>query len=354
MLRTWAEINLDALRRNYDLVRARVGPDVAVMAVVKADAYGHGAVEVVRALGNPLWLGVATVEEGVVLRADGLNSRILVLGGYLPGDETTLEEQKLTPIVFDPAQIIEMERRNIPYHLKVDTGMGRLGLALAAVAAAIPHLGKSFDGLATHFAAADQESPQNDVQLAAFCQVQRTLAEHGHMPPWIHASNSAAMARRTDCWGNLVRPGLALYGYVDGPSSLPVEPVLSLRTRLLSLKEFPSGAALGYGGSFKTKGISRIAVAGAGYADGVPRALSNKGHAIVRGQRVPIVGRVNMDMTLLDVTAVSEAAAGDVATFIGRDAAEQITARDVAAEAGTSPYEILCHIGRRVPRTPLH
>jgi len=349
MLRTWAEISLDSLRHNFQAVRDRVGPDVAIMAVVKADAYGHGAADVARTLAaagaadGATWMGVATVAEGVALRAGGITQPILVLSGFLPGDEAALAECALTPVVYDAAQVDTLEALKIPYHVKVDTGMGRLGFQREALDAVIPRLGPMFDGLLTHFASADQDVPQNDAQLAQFAAITARLH-----PRWIHAANSAALARRTDCWGNLVRPGLALYGYLDG-ASLPLTPVLSLKTRLLSVKEFPAGSPLGYRGSYVTTRETRVAVAGAGYADGVNRALSNKGHAILHGQRVPILGRVNMDMTLLDVTSLSQAAPGDVATFIG----PEIPATEMAALAGTSPYEILCHVGKRVPRVYL-
>jgi alanine racemase len=348
--RTWAEISLPRLRHNYREIRRRVGERAAVMAVVKAGAYGHGAPTVARTLAaeGAEWFGVTTVEEGRELRAAGIAQPILLLSGFAPGEADQVEALRLTPAVYDAQQAGAMESRGLPYHLKVDTGLGRLGFDPAAVVAG-PHL----EGLLTHLASADQpDDPrarrQTDDQIRRFAELRARIPAR-----WYHLANSAALATRADCWGNLVRPGLALYGYLSCPSELDLRPVLSFKARVLAVREAAAGTPVGYGARYVTPGPARLAVIGAGYADGLSRRLTNGGQALVRGRRCPIAGAVSMDLTMLDVSAAPDAAPGDVATLIGEDGAERITAQDVAALTGSISYEVLCQIGNRVPRVYL-
>lgn len=313
------------------------------MAVVKAGAYGHGATQIARTLaaeGVP-WFGVTTVAEARELRAAGITQSILLLSGFVPGEEDQLAEHRLVPAVYDAAQVAVLESRGLPYHVKVDTGLARLGFDANAVVTG-PHM----EGLLTHLASADQPRArqQTDQQIRKFADLRARFSTR-----WIHLANSAALATRTDCWGNLVRPGLALYGYLACPSEMDLRPVLSFKARVLSIRDVPAGTPLGYGARYVTPGPARIAVIGAGYANGLSRLLTNRGHALVRGRRCPMVGAVSMDLTMLDVTAVADAAVGDVATLIGEDGGERITAHDVAALTETIPYEVLCQIGNRVP-----
>lgn len=350
-MRVWAEISLSRLRGNYRKIKQRVGPDVSIMGVLKADAYGHGAPDVARVLmaEGAAWLGVAGTEEGQALRTAGITAPIMLLSGYLHGDEDILARHKLVPAVYEAAQLEALEQRALPYHVKVDTGMGRLGFSEKDIC-----FGPHMQGLMTHLACADlpddpRARQQTDEQITRFKALLPSFFTH-HSSLFIHLANSAALATRTDCWGNLVRPGLALYGYLSCRDGLGLEPVLSLKTHILSLRDVPAGTPLGYGGRYVTKEASRIACAGAGYADGVSRALTNRGAALVRGHRVPMVGAVSMDLTLLDVTAAPGVATGDTVTLIGEDGGERILVPEIAAWLGTIPYEVLCHIGKRVPR----
>jgi len=349
--RCWVEISLSRLRHNYRQICGRVGPDVAVMAVVKAGAYGHGATEVsvaLAAVGVP-WFGVNTVEEARELRVAGVQQPILLLLGFTPGEEDALHRYNLTPAVSSAEQVATLEARGLPYHVKVDTGLGRLGFDPRGVI-----IGPHMKGVLTHLASADQPDDaracqQTDQQIRKFAELRASNPALA-AARWTHLANSAALATRTDCWGNLVRPGLALYGYLGCPSEMDLRPVLTFKARILALREVPAGTPLGYGARYVTPAPARIAVIAAGYADGLNRGLTNCGQALVHGRRCPVVGAVSMDLTLLDVTAISGVAPGDVATLIGEDGAERITAHDVAALTNSIAYEVLCQIGNRVPR----
>ena len=359
----WAEISLPRLRNNFRAIRQLIGPHVQVMAVVKANGYGHGAEDVARVLGaeGAEWFGVTCAAQGVRLRAAGVRRPVLLLGGFWPGEEEALLEQDLTPVVFTLDQLELLENlgrkraRRIPFHLKVDTGMGRLGLAAAEVPALIRALEScshaEMQGLCTHFASADAPSLDSTREQAAlFACVQKEFERHGIRPTHVHLANSAALARCPDARGTIVRPGLALYGYQQVPSPLAVEPVLTLKSRIISIRRMPGGSALGYGGAYVTPADAVIASVAAGYADGVNRGLSNRGRALVRGRAAPIVGRVSMELTALDVTGVPEARVGDEVVFIGRQGGQVIAADEVADCSSTICYEILCNIGARVHR----
>ncbi len=360
---TWVEVSLPRLRDNFRAIRTLVGDGIKIMAVVKADAYGHGAVGVSRALAaeGADWFGVTSASEALALRDAGLRQPILLFAGFWPGEEELLIEKQLTPTVFteEHLRLLEACGRNhgvrLPFHLKVDTGMRRLGLPVSEVASLLALLRTCehvrLEGLYSHLASADQPSlEQTQEQLESFQGVRRQVEQEGFRPPCVHLANSAALARVPESRGTMVRPGLALHGYQLCPSPLRVRPTLSLKSRVVSLRRVPAGTALGYAASYLTPAPARIATVCAGYAAGVNRALSNRGCALLRGCPVPVVGRVSMDFTLLDVTAVAGAEVGDEVVLIGRQGALEITAAEAAELAGTIPYEILCNISARLPR----
>ncbi len=360
---TWAEVDLDRLAANLTAVRARLsGP--GVMAVVKADAYGHGALPVARRLEREgvEWLGVALVEEGVELRRGGVRAPILVLGGFAPTQAPLLLAEDLTPAVFRIEQIEALERAAAARgavtdaHLKIDTGMGRLGMPVMGIPAICDALARAprvrLSGAASHLAAADDPAdPYTAAQLQEFIRGVNLLRGRGHAPAHLHLANSAAIVDHRATGLTLVRPGLLLYGHNASPrTALAVRPILALRTHLIDLRELPDGASVGYGRAWKAPGLSTIATLGIGYADGLPRAAGNRGEVLVRGRRAPIVGRVSMDMTTIDVSAIPDATVGDVATVIGTDGGDAIGADALAAAAGTIVWEVLARLGSRVPR----
>jgi alanine racemase len=373
---TVAEVDLAALRRNAARIRATVGRTVAVYGVVKADAYGHGAVAVASVL-EPLvdGLAVSLVEEGIELRDGGISKPILVLGAYYGGYHSEVLEQGLTPVIYDAGDFerfgkAPVRRRTrvqrsgsalsrgdrFPVHVKIDTGMNRLGLdleaipGLAEVAVRFPRM--AIDGLCTHLASADLASPEATLrQLARFDLAIATARAHAVLPQVIHAANSAGMARFPQARFSAIRPGLALYGsmpseFVARPD---LEPVLSLRTRIMALHRVAAGGQVSYGGRWQATRDSAIATLPLGYADGYPRHCQGA-EVLVRGQRAQVVGAVCMDMMMIDVTDIAGAAVGDAAVIIGCSGQECIRADDVARWSGTISYEILCGISKRVPR----
>jgi len=366
---TWAEINLDNLIHNFRLIRSAVGPGVAVMPAVKADAYGHGAAECARALEREgaEWFGVAIPEEALKLREAGIHRPILCLGGFWEGQQEMIIERGITPVLFrlDLLEQLNLSARSrgliADYHLKVDTGMGRLGVAHQEVEAFLDNAAEfenvRLDGLMTHFASADEPDDGGfaSKQIALFESAVRMTRACGHNPTWIHQSNSAATLGYPQARGNLVRPGGVLYGLwrdVTNPSVEPLDwrPVMSLSTRIMLLKTVPAGTPLGYGRTFVTSRESRIATLAIGYEDGLSRALSNKGRVIVRGQFAPIVGRVSMDLTIIDVTGITGVTTGDEVAIIGSQGANRISAEDIAQSIGTISYEVTCRVSERVPR----
>jgi alanine racemase len=366
---TWAEIDLDALAANYRAVRGRVGAGVRVMGVVKADAYGHGAAACARRLADEgaEWFGVAMPEEGVALRRVGLTQRILSFGGCWEGQEALCLRERVTPVVYrlDAARALGRAAlaagASADVHVKIDTGMGRLGVRYdeaAEFARALRQVeGVRVEGVMTHFAAADE--PAQDCftveQLARFREALGAFREAGHRPAFEHLANSAATLAHPSTWGDMVRPGGVLYGLwrdvlppLAGPPAL--RPVLALRSRVTLLKRLRRGETLGYGCTFEAARDMVVATVPAGYADGYARALSNRGRVIVGGAYAPVVGRVSMDLTLVDVTDVAGVALGDVVTLIGADGELAVPAEDVARTAGTLSYEITCGVSARVPR----
>ncbi|HEV3275845.1 MAG TPA: alanine racemase [Terriglobia bacterium] len=382
---TWAEISLPALRRNFERVRRLAGAR-RVMAVIKADAYGHGAVAVARCLAGcgVDWLGVATVEEAVELREAGIEQPILLLGGLYMSDPADLVEYRLTPSISSTARLDTYAAcaqglgRSIPFHLKIDTGLGRLGLPPGRVPSFLAHYveldGLELKGIFTHLASAeDLVATQTDEQLAHFQAALKELPWYKVQPEWVHVSNSAALLARPDIHENLVRVGALLYGYclplvlpsnwsdmsapagrhgaaVKAPEASEFEPVLAFKSRVVYLKDVPSNTPLGYGAAFHSRRPSRIATVPVGYADGLSRQLSSRGRAIVNDDYARIVGNISMDLALLDVTDIPGVEVGDEVTLIGRSEHCAVTAQEIATEIGTVPYEVLCSIGKRVPR----
>ena len=368
---TWAEISLSKLRRNYDRVRKLAGAR-RVMAVIKADAYGHGAVPIAKSLAacGVDWFGVATVEEALELREAGIAQPVLLLGGLYMSDPAHLIEYQLTPTVSSTARLdtyAECARRfgkSIEFHLKVDTGIGRLGLPLDRLGAFLQHYrelrGLELTGFFTHLASAeDLVATQNEEQAARFRSALEALRASGIDPKWTHVSNSAALWVGLKFPENLVRVGALLFGYCmpilappgrETPKVEPFEPVLTFKSRVVYLKDVPTGSPLGYGGAFHTRRPSRIATVPVGYADGLSRSLSNRGRTIIRDRYARIVGNISMDLALLDVTDIPGVDIGDEVILLGSSPHCSITALDIAQEIGTVPYEVLCSIGKRVPR----
>jgi len=359
---TAAKIDLDALSHNYSEVTRRIGGRT-VLAVVKAGAYGHGAVPVGRRLVElgAHMLGVALVEEGAELRAAGIAAPILVMGPVVPEQAGALVALRLTPVVFTLPLVRALSRAAgggaVRVHVKVDTGMGRIGVtpedALPFIIEAARLPGIEVEGLMTHFADADLRDRRfAAVQLDRFESLLHSLEEQGIRIPLRHAANSAAVLAFGKALLTMVRPGLMLYGYDprEGGGGADLRPVLSLVTRVALLKRVAAGTPISYGGTFITRRESLIATIPVGYADGYSRGLSNRGEAIVRGRRVPVAGRVCMDMTMLDVTDVPGVAEGDEVVLIGSAGGERITADELAGWTGTIAYEVLCGISARVPR----
>jgi len=343
-------------------VRGVVGAGVEVMPVVKADAYRHGAVEVSRRL------QVSSVEEGAVLRDAGVGARILVMADFLPDERAGLLDYRLTPVIHSLDDIAAWDElcrsrgTQAAYHLKVDSGMGRLGTrgSAAEIAAAVQAAPNSWlEGIMTHLAsAADYTSPQTSDQIALFERLREDLARLELRPEYVHLSSSIPVAYgRREAWQKMVRPGHAIYGYVSqvargvGPHRvLEVKPALSWKASVLAVKDLPAGALVGYGGMYRAPEAMRIAVLAAGYADGIPHRLSNRGSVIAAGKVVPIRGAVSMDLTTIDATATPSLKPGDAVTLLGSEGGVSIDAQQIARTAGTISYSVLCGIHARVKR----
>jgi len=372
---TRAEVNLAALRHNLHVVRKHAGSS-KVWAVLKADAYGHGAPAVARTLERAGADGfcVALLEEGVELREAGITAPILVMGGYYGAAYAELLARKLTPVVYDLGQVEGFARlarssdtgSAVSVHLKIDTGMARLGVTMADLPAFASELSRypevHIASLMTHLACADDAEDAALVeQMVRFDEATLLLAKHGVRPETRHAANSAALLRGHATL-DAVRPGVALFGVsprlVGAPSAAPLVsglwPVMKVRTEIIALRDVPTGSPIGYGATFHTTRPSRIATVPMGYADGLSRHLSSKGHVLIGGARVPIVGAVSMDMSMIDVTDVAGVALREEVVVLGpqegRFGKDVITADEVADHAGTIAWEVLTSVSRRVPR----
>jgi len=371
--RSWVEISLGQIAANFKAVREVVGGTVEIMPVVKADAYRHGAVEVSRTLCNEgaRWLAVSSVEEGAALRDAGIRCRILVTADFLPAERSGLLDYNLTPVIHSLQDIAEWdklaaERDASPsYHLKIDSGMGRLGTRASAseILNAIQAAKRvQLEGLMTHFASsADYSSSQTDDQIRVFDGICSHLSAAGLNAPYVHLSSSIPVAYgRKNAWCKMVRPGHAIYGYVSPIAKgtaplrlLDVRPALSWKTTILSIKDLPEGALVGYGGMFRARHPMRIAILAAGYADGIPHRLSNKGRVIAGGKLVPILGAVSMDLTTIDISNCPPLKVGDPVTLLGSEGDASIDAQQIARVAGTISYSVLCGISARVKRVYL-
>ncbi len=370
--RSWVEISLKQIAENFQAIRDVVGDGVEVMPVVKADAYRHGAIQVSRRLtgAGARWLAVSNVEEGVILRENGITARILVMADFLPDERAGLLDYKLTPVIHSLEGIREWDRlvssrddsTGAAYHLKIDSGMGRLGTR-APASEILDAIGAArharLEGLMTHLASsANYATSQTEEQMRTFQAVCARLAEGGVHPPFLHLASSTPIAYgRRDAWQRMVRPGHSIYGYVSPiasgtppPRVLEVRPALTWKAAVLAVKDLPAGALVGYGGMFRAVQPTRIAVLAAGYADGIPHRLSNKGRVIAKGQFAPIIGAVSMDLTTIDVTHCPPVEVGDALTLLGTEGELSIDAQQIARTAGTISYSVLCGIHARVKR----
>ncbi|MDQ3179912.1 MAG: alanine racemase [Acidobacteriota bacterium] len=366
---TWTEINLENLAFNFRNVKKFVGANLKFMAVVKADGYGHGATECARKLEREGidWFGVALPEEGLELRENGIEKPILCLGSFWAGQENLLLENDLTPVIYrlDTAEKFNraaQEKKIIAdVHIKIDTGMGRIGVRFDEVKDFADSLKKfanlRVDGIMTHFATADNlgENDFTNEQIKRFDQAAAIFEEKGFRPRYKDLANSPAAVAHQNSRGNLVRIGGILYGLGDDvlPKEIekpPLKPVLSLHTRIAHLKKVPAGETLGYSRTFTTKKDSLIATIPIGYQDGLTRRLSNKGRVLINGSFAPVVGRISMDWTILDVTNVPNIKVNDEVILIGEQNKEKITAEELASLTETISYEITCGINRRVTR----
>jgi alanine racemase len=370
---TVARVDLNALKSNYrhivDLLAGRsdlpdAAPPPGIIAVVKANAYGHGAGEVARALedaGADL-VACADIEEGAALRAAGVTAEILVFGALSVSDLEGLFDCRLTPTISTPGAATAVHqaalkyRQRLRYHLKIDTGMNRLGFRYDNLAHTLPELLASdhleLDAVYTHFATADEPgSPLFDEQRRRFEGALVQVEAYGGRPRYRHAANSAALLRDSRVWFDRVRPGLLLYGIVPPPlaTTLPLTPVIALGSRIVAVKGIRPGDGVGYGVRFVADRPTTIAIVPAGYADGLDLRLAGRGAVLVRGRRHPIVGSVCMDMLMIDVTG-TEVSPGDEVVILGAQGEDRIDVREMAATIGTIPYEILCRIGSRIQR----
>jgi alanine racemase len=381
----WAEVSLSALRENFEAIRAYVNPRSEkrqvprkVLSIVKGNGYGHGGPQVSKALekfGSD-WFGVASAGEGMELRKSGVRKPILVLGGFWPGEEKNLVAHNLTPAIhrcehltlFDAAAA-KARKKHVPMHLKIDTGMNRLGIAagdmdcFAKQFAKCKHL--ELTGTFTHLAASEvfTDTPtgrETAGQLERFFAAIDRLRALGLSPGIVHIANSAAIAARPESWADMVRPGAVLYGYHPGfdpidlrtqyEAKLALRPVMSLRARLLNVRSVATGSGVGYNASWVAKRPSQVAVMAAGYADGIHRSLGNRGSVHIRGQKAPIIGIVSMDVAMLDVTEVPDVAIGDIATVYGTDGEHVYPANVVARSIATVTSDLISGVSRRVPR----
>jgi len=367
---TFCTIDLVALRWNLRQVRAKVGVQVKILSMVKANAYGHGAPAVARALveeGSDA-LGVATLEEGVELRQAGIHTPILVVAGTYVEQLDQFFENNLTPVVHDLESLRRLESAvqargaTLNVHLKIDTGMGRIGFLAAEIDSWIAELNKlralEIEGVFSHFSTAEDVAGDfTRAQLVTFSNLVQRLRAEGIAPPLVHLANSAATITLPAAYFDMVRPGIMLYGIYPSAAmtnQIELKPVLSWQTRIVQLKKVPASTSISYGQTFVTERESLIATLPVGYADGYSRLLSNRGAALVRGRRAPVAGRVCMDLTMLDVTAIANVQQGDEVVLLGRQGDAEISADEMAAWANTISYEVLTSIAARVPRIHHH
>ncbi len=362
---TYVEIDLAALRHNLALAAERAGGSERILAVVKADAYGHGATQVALALREQgvRWFGTALLEEARELRDAGVGEPIIVLGGVFPGQEESFAALDLVPCIFDLDAarrlnaVAASSGRPILFHLKIDTGMGRVGFLPEDLPELLPQMRQlenlRLDGVLSHLALADNpSSSQNERQLSRFHAILDTLRNHGLEPRHVHIDNSAALFSDLMPECTLMRPGITLYGgYPSGHfSALDLQPVMHWRTVVAAIKTLPAGCGVSYGHRFVTERPTRIATLPVGYADGYNRRLTGCGEVLIGGRRASVIGTVCMDWIMVDVTDLPEVGVGDLVTLLGCDGDDCITAEEWAERIGTINYEVFCQVSKRVPR----
>jgi alanine racemase len=385
----WAEVSLSTLAENFRAIRKFVNPPNEkrktprkILCIVKGNGYGHGGPQVAKALekAGSDWFGVTCTDEGIAVRKAGVRRPVLVLTSFWPGEESRLLEYDLTAAIHRCEQLKQLDRaasriigkkgrKKVSFHLKMDTGMNRLGIAPSDVECFARQLAKckhlELGGVFTHFASSEvltntRTGEQTRQQEDRFYAALDRLRALGIDPGIVHLANSAAIVARPETWADMVRPGAILYGYHPGydpveqrpeiEARLPLKPVMSLRTRIINVRNIPTGAGVGYNETFIAKRPSRIAVLAAGYGDGIHRSLGNRGSVLVRGVLAPMVGIVSMDVTMIDVTDVPGAAIGDVVTIYGTDGDRVLPANVIARSIGTVTSDLLCAVSQRVPR----
>jgi alanine racemase len=382
----WAEVSLGALAYNLEAIRKYVNPPQEkrksprkILSIVKGNGYGHGGPEVAKALekAGSDWFGVTCTDEGIAVREAGVRKPILILTSFVPGEESRLVENDLTAVIHRCEQLELLNRaaarrggkRRVPFHLKIDTGMNRLGIAPSDVECFARQLGKcknlELTGIFSHFASSGvftetpvgQQTREQEERLYAAIERLRGL---GIDPGIVHLANSAAIVSRPETWADMVRPGAILYGYHPGydpvekreeaEARLPLKPVMSLRSKIIGLRNVTAGTGVGYDATFVAQRPSRIGVLAAGYGDGIHRSLGNHGNVLLRGKLTPIVGIISMDVTMIDVTDIEGAEIGDVATIHGTDGKQVLPANRVARSIGTVTSDLLCAVSQRVER----
>jgi alanine racemase len=368
---TVAEIDLAALRYNYNKVGEFTGSKSRILAIVKANAYGHGAVAVARELERcgVDFLGVALCEEAVELRNAGITTPIMVLGGIYNSQYEDVIAYRIIPVLFDIETahrldaIAAQNSQRLKVHIKLDTGMGRIGVLSCDVDSFFDQLGKCknliVDGLLTHLAVADTADSAADIytdgQLSTFCEIAARIRDKGFSPAYLHLANSAAIIRRLEPCFNLIRPGLMLYGISPSQEhAIDLKPVMTLKTKIAALKKVPAGCSVSYRRTFITARESLIATLPVGYADGYCRQFSNRASMLIRGQRAPVAGLVCMDMVMADVTDIPGVQVHDEAVLLGSQNGQCIDSRELAEIARSIPYEVFCGISSRVPRKYLN
>ncbi|MCU0582013.1 MAG: alanine racemase, partial [Syntrophales bacterium] len=367
--RSWVEVDLDHFTHNWNELRRLVGPSVQILQVVKADAYGHGAIEISNmALQNGAsWLGVANADEGVQLRVSGITAPILILSPSMESEISDIIKYRLIPSVSDVhfARILQHKYMEVgisgPIHIEIDTGMGRGGTMYKEALRAIHEIARCpnliLEGIFTHLSSGEQINDYSREQGRLFLDLLKKLRREGLTFPIRHMANSGGILNYPAFHFDLVRPGLMTYGIYpsrDTQDRARLEPVMSFKTRVALVKKFPRGYSIGYGRSYVTNRPTLIATIPVGYGDGYGVILSNRGEALIRGKRAPVVGRISMDMCTIDVSHIPDCQVGDVVTLMGKDGLEEITANDIAARVSTISYEILCMLGKRAPRIFIH
>lgn len=364
---TAVTIDLAAVRHNLAAIR-RHSPEQAICGVVKADAYGHGLLPVSRALADSgvEWLGVGLIEEGLSLRAEGIRTPILVMDAAVDGGFERLVDAELTPVLFTAAQLRQLAAATdggpYAYHLKIDTGMSRLGVQMDALADFLEHAraypGLELAGVLTHFANADcPEDATTATQLTRFREALASVRNWGFTPNWLHCANSAALMSMPQTHTGLLRPGLALYGaspmqpQASQPSlAAELRPAMTWSTRPVHIKTVAPGTPVSYGGVWRAPYRATVATLPVGYGDGYGRPMSGRAEVLVRGQRAPVVGNICMDLCMVDVSHIPDVARDDAVVLLGAQGQDAITAAEMAGWAGTIPYEVMCGVGPRVPR----